>query len=870
MAQTQAQEATETEPIAEDVDVDVIFVTGSHIRRKLQSNSASPISVLGSEDITATGAKNVADFTQNMTFNTGAQNNVDAFTQLSTTGTSSMNLRGLGVASTLILINGRRQVLTGTTTNDGLSFVDTNTLAPMIAIDRVEVLKDGASALYGSDAVAGVVNFITRSKFEGLEISSDYQTVTGEGSQGDYNLQGILGVQGDRGGLVAAVSYMDRTPLTTEERRLSRTGATDDGSGLGNPGTFFGVPNAGGPLIDPTGCEEFGGIPDVRGTGPQGDIGFCRFDFGRFFNLVPKESRIQAYVTGNYEITDNIEFKTEFSYARSRSSRGNSASFPNLTFPTVPADNPGNPFGVPVSFFGRALGNGENVEAAENFFESDTWRLSTSLTGELDNGWYWEMAYTRGSNDYLASLEDTLADEFQNSLNGFGGTNCSGPTDNNAIPGQGGCLYFNPFATSFTTIPNDPDVFNGFIGNQVRDSSSRLTVIDAITSGDLFELPSGAVAAAIGVQYREEKLADNYDDLSNQDSFVFLIGNPDFSDSRDVKAAFVEASVPILDSLELQLALRYEDYGGAIGDTLDPKIAAIFTPLDNLAFRGSFSTSFRAPSLFQISGASTTVSNVSDPITDATFFVAVRAVGNETLQPETSEAWNFGISFEPIEELVFDVDYWRFDFSDVIIRENHQAVVNATPQDPTRVIRAGDSLAGPIVRVNVNFANASSVKTDGIDFSLKYALDTDYGTFRPFVDGTYILNYDLNDPQAGAVEGAGNRNFTNFGTSTPQLRFNTGVSWALGAHSINSYVRYIDSYVDDANDVTIGNHTTVDLQYNLNLAEVFNYDAGAVLSIGALNIFDNDIPQVFTNAGFDSKVHDPRGRMVYFRIKAGF
>jgi len=850
------------------IEIEEVVVTGSYIRRASQFDSASPITTIGSEGIRATGAKTVADITQNMTINTGAQNNPDAFTQIATTGTSNFNLRGLGVASTLVLLNGRRQVLTGVTTNDGLSFVDTNALMPMIAVDRVEVLKDGAAALYGSDAVAGVVNFITRDNFEGLELSGDYQAVTDQGSQRDYNIQGILGIQGDAGGVILSASYTDRTPLTTGERRLSRP--QDDSSALGNPGAFFGVPGfpAGTPVIDPTGCEEFGGILQVFSETPEGvpDPGFCRFDFGDFFNLVAEEQRIQTFARGNYQITDSITFKTELAYSRNSGTRGNSPTFPVLTSPTVPADHPGNVFGVPVNFFGRAIGNGG--VASDNKFESDTWRLSTTLTGEMDNGWYWEVGYTRASNEFEVSIRDTLSQKFQDALNGFGGPNCNVST---GVAGEGDCLYFNPFSTSFTTLPNDPAVFDVFLADLTQKASSRLTVIDAVASGELFEMPAGAVGIAVGFQYREESLAQNFNKEANQDQFAFLIGNPNFDDERSIYAVFAEASVPVMENLELQVALRFEDYGGTIGDTLNPKIAAIYRPTDNLTVRGSFSTSFRAPSIFQTAGTSTTLNQVSDPVTGGTFFAGVRAVGNPGVQPEESQAWNFGLSYEPIENLTIDLDYWRFDFTDVIIQENFQAILDAFPQDTDRVVRAGDPLNGPVIRVNTNFANASSVETDGLDFSVRYVLDTDFGTIQPSFEGTYILNYDLIDPQAGVVDGAGNRNFRNFGTSTPELRFNAGVAWIMGAHSVNGYVRYIDSYTDDQNaGIAVDSHTTVDLQYNLDIGETLGYEQGAVLTVGAINLFDQAPPQLFTNAGFDSKVHDPRGRLFYVRGTISF
>ena len=870
-AQAQAQDDEDA--------IEEVVVTGSYIRRTSQFDSPSPIQNVDATQLESIGAKNIADVVQTLTINTGSQNNPDAFTQNSTTGTSNFNLRGLGVASTLVLLNGKRQVLTGLPTNDGLNFVDTSSLVPLIAVDNIEILKDGAAALYGSDAVAGVVNFRTRDDFEGLEITGDYQFVSDEGDQSEYVLQALYGAQGDRSSVIAAISYTDRQPLTTAEKRLSRP--QDDTSALGNPGAYFltappvaGL--AGVPLIDP-GCAAAGGGPILLAppgaAGPFGDIGFCGFDFGDFFNLIPDETRLNGFARGAFQLTDSIEANMEVGFARNRVIRGNSPTFPNLLGPVVPTSNPGNIYGQPVIFFGRAIGNGGEVSPSRN--ELDTWRFSGGLEGEFDNGWFWELSYVGGKNESVNDTEDTLGQEFQDALNGFGGTRCDGPTNPAAQPGVGPCSYFNPFATSFTTIPNSQDTIDSFIASQVLDTTSELQTVQGVISGELFEMNAGMASIAIGGQWRKEELQHDYNSLANADRFAFVIGNPDFDADRDVNAAFVELALPIADTFDLQLAVRYEDYGGATGSTTDPKIAGIFRPTDTFTARASYSTAFRAPSLFQQFGGSTSLNQVSDPLNPGgAFFAAVRSSANPNLTPEESDTYNIGFSFEPTDGLVLDLDYWSFEFTDVIIQENFQAVINANPSDPTRVVR---SAGGQILQVNVGFVNASEVTTSGVDFSAKYDWDTSAGLFRPFIEGTYVLEYDLEDPQAGSVDGAGRRNFTNFGTSTPELRFNAGVGWINGAHSANLFARYISAYDDDQNpDATTGalpeidSWTSFDAQYSIDTAVLLDREVAPILTFGAINLTGEDPPQVFTNGGFDSKVHDPRGRMFYIRFKQAF
>lgn len=840
---------------------DTVIAVGSQIKRKAQEDFASPVANIGDQEIASTGAKSIADLTQTLTINTGAENNPDAFTQNGTTGTSNINLRGLGVQSTLILLNGRRQVLSAATTNGGFNFVDTASLVPLIAIDNVEILKDGASATYGSDAVAGVVNFSTFQNYDGVKLSANYQTVDGFPSD-ELLLQGLFGKNFDNANFLGAISYTDRSPLTTEERRLSRP--QDDTSSLGNPGAFFPVsgPLAGNPLIDP-GCAAAGGFPNVLAPGTALgiplDVGFCGFDFGDFFNLVAEEERLTGLLQANIDFSDNISWTAELTYADNVAIRGNSPTFPFLQTgsafipashpnfdPTLAALTPGG-----AVFFGRAIGNGGDV--SPNVTESDTYRFSTELEGSLDNGYDWRVSLTRAANRHIISTEDTVVDNFQCALSGT----CA------ATGGPSG--FFNPFSSSFTTAPNSPEILDFVIDTQVRDSTSALTVVEAVVS----KVFDNGLAVAVGGQFRGEDYDTVLDPISNADGFGFLIGDQDFEGDQDVYAVFAEAIYSVNDQLEFQLAGRFEDYGGSIGSTFDPKAAVLFRPTDAISLRGSVSTSFRSPSVFQQFGQSTVLEQVADPANGgAAAFVAARTVGSEDLTPEESTAFNIGATFAPDFGLEVSVDYFSFDFSDVIIAENTTAVLNADPLGPDVIRVGGDGTAanpGTIVQINKNFVNASSVQTSGIDFDVRYTLDTGAGTFVPFVGGTFVTEYDLDDPQAGDIDGAGNRNFTNFGTSVPELRFNAGIGWQHGPHSLNGFARHISGYDDDQNPgEEIDAHTTFDAQYKLRVGEfIDNLGEGTTLTLGVINATDEDPPQVFTNGGFDSKVHDPRGRLFY-------
>ncbi len=865
----QAQDAADDE-----IAIEEVVVTGTYLRGKSQYNSPSPIAVIGANNLNQIGASNVADLVQTLTINNGAQNNPDAFTQNGTTGTSNFNLRGLGVASTLVLLNGRRQVVAGTTTNDGIAFVDTSSLVPQIAVQRIEIVKDGAAAIYGTDAVAGVVNFITDDDFEGIEVSAKYQTLTDQGSQSDQLYEAKFGWGNDTTHIMGAFSYYDRSALTTRERRLSEP--ADDSSILGNPGAYY-VPSiiaAVGsvvPAIDPTGCEEFGGFANVAADIGIARLGTCGFDFGDYFNLVPEEDRKQAYLVATQQLGGGHELRVEGAWAKTSAIRGNSPTFPYLQLGSagVPDYHPENPFGQGVTFLGRAIGNGGEV--SNNLFDSETWRFNIELTGDISDNWSYDVGFTIADNQYLIQTKDVVTANFQSALAGFGGNSCDSAA---GVPGANGCLFYNPFATSFTTAPNSQEVLDYVIGTQITDGSSSTKVFDAVLSGAIADLPAGEVGLAVGLQYRNEEWGRDYDDVSNNDGYAFLIGNSDFGESRDAVGLFAEALVPITEQLDLSLAIRNESYGGTIGSTTDPKISLLYRPTDSLALRGSYSTSFRAPSVLQDAGETTSLEQVSDPVTGGTAFAAVRASlnGREArgIRPETGRAWNFGASYQGDSGFALDLDYWNYKFEDVIIVENSQAVVNEFATDASRVIRAGGE-GGTILIVVVDFVNASSVETQGFDINARYTFDTDYGTFQPFFEATHVLKYDLDDPQAGEVDGAGNRNFSNFGSPTPKWRFNTGMSFTTDRHDVRFYVRHISGMDDDQNAGSrVGSMTTVDAQYTLSLDGLFEGADGSSLQVGVINAFDKAPPYVSTNGGYESRTHDPRGRSVYARITAAF
>ncbi len=893
--------------------IEEIIVTGSYIRRASQFDSPSPLTSIGFEQIEDLGVNEISDVIERMTINTGSQNNPDAFTQNLSTGTTNINLRGLGVNSTLVMLNSRRQVHSAVATNRGNNFVDTSALPPMIAFDRIETLKDGATALYGSDAVAGVVNFITRSDFEGFDVQLDLQTIDGH-PQNDRQISALYGVGNDRTHLLAAFSVLDRKPLSTADKRLSST--TDDLSAVGSPGSFIVPTLPGNPAFAPVWTAAFDtnfngvadlveptlGLPPVPGAltpifadractavaaqdpkvvsgivqsvpSPAGDIGIglCRFDFGSFFSVVPEEKRTTAFLQLDHAFSDRLDGRFEVHVADNDAIRYNSPSFPKTERTPISVNHPDNPYGTGVLWIGRIIGGGGTPSLTTH--GSRTWRMAASLTGDFNDTWGWDAGFQQSENNFVATAVDTVADRMRNALAGLGGPGCDPAT---GAPGVGGCSYLNPFGSSLTgtgTV-NSPELIDYIQGAYDLDATTRLTTLDGVVTGEIGELPGGPTGLAVGVQVRGEESDSDYSEIANRDGFMFVVGNPDFAGSRDVAAAFVELLLPVSDTLDVQLAARVEDYGGGL-DSADPKVTLLWRPSDAFALRGSVGTSFRAPSLFQAFGTQTTLEELTDPLVPGTTqFLPVRTQPNlsgKTLNPETADVMNVGFTWSFGSGLEIGADYWSFDYTDVIIQQNAQALLNAAAAgDANALLQIERGPTGGLVRVNSFYDNASSLKTDGFDLSAAYSTEVAAGSFRLGTQATLVSSYDLVDPQAGSIDGAGRRNFANFATSVPKMRANVFLNWRRDVHGINVYVNFIDSYLDDQGGPealnTIASHNTVDAQYNVALESV----AGLTVSLGAFNLFNEDPPKVDTNGGFDSKVHDPRGRLIYAKLAVSF
>lgn len=896
-AYAQVQPADDTTRAAEQVEQNAesapeensIVVTGSLIRSK-DFNSVSPVQTVDQGIIANTGAISVQDLFKGLTANAGSQ---QANEQNALQGLSQFSLRGLGVGSTLTLINGRRAGLAPVTDGTGQLFTDSNAF-PVNAIERIEVLTDGASATYGSEAVAGVVNIITRKNFEGLELTADARTSVVDA----YQVGLAFGQQFDRGRFTLFTNYRRQTGAFRSEidiiKRLDSANAAGIGalyiSGTGSPGRISrAVPSGstftlGSTLADPD-CVAGGGVLTAATA--------CSYPFIDQRRVIAGEERIQTLGQFDYELTDNLTLWSELSYSRNEIRDAIGGTVLNRTQVAggflVPASHPFNYFvdngatgiryagptefannpalqAVNVIFRGRPIGAAGDGEAAPDLVTTfNNQRFAAGLDYELSESLTLSGSFTYAENSYKRSQpHDFDSGLFQQALirgiwNPFG-TAISNPTlvgkDGRSLAGN-----TDEELNTFSFVINDT-------GKTVQQAVELV-----LSGGTGIDLSGGEISFAVGGQYRSvgfENIPDGrrQSGANGRDEIEPAIPYT----TQDVYAAFGEIALPVVDRLNISAALRYEDYGSTGGSTVDPKISAKFDLTDFLSLRGSYGTSFQAPSIRQVAG---TVSNssVNDPPNPGSFNVTVFTSGSANLQSQSASNLNLGVILNTDFGLKMSVDYFTYKYRNLILPEGDPQFivdeVRAGRLAASRVVRDG---AGQLRQVFTQFQNRGDASAAGIDINLRFAPRLFDNTDIIF-DATSTIITTFRSTDFTGLDGRGDlkgsRNFANAFGSVPDFKLNAGVTIERGSHGFNVSGRYIGEYTDDQTRRPLKSQLTVDARYTLSLDSFLSGDATS-LTFGAINLFDIDPPALTVRPGYDNEVHDIRGRQLYVSLKHKF
>jgi len=875
-----------------DEPVEDVVVTGSYIKGSSQ-DGAAPVDIVSRETIEDIGAATVADITSYLTVDSGSENNADSFTSGSTQGTSNINLRGLGLSSTLVLIDGRRNTVAASQANDGSVFVDTNSI-PVVAIERVEILKEGAASIYGSDAVAGVSNFILRRDFSGFEIDISQQK-TDVGSQTDDRFSFIVGDEFNGSNIVFAYSKLDRSPLRGTDGNLSKfsqlafstfgtsyliyppgpltgegaippslyTTSVDSGPYAGDYTILEYVPDAN--------CVENKGLllpqPDSAIGGPGGTL--CGFYYGDRFNYINDEDHTSMYAS--FKSTLNNGMGIELDYMKSNvdvNDNPQSPSYPALSYLTlaniVMPGVAGNPFDYPILFRGRALGSSYPSPIAPREHEND--RLSFGLNGTLKNGFDWDFHITNSSSSSYIFQPDTSTSRFRNAIDGTNGA-------------PGSWNLFDPTA-------NTQELINYISSGEERNVDASLTAVDLILTGNMNDIDIAA-----GVQFKKESYKIERNDasvavfasdgsISQQSDLIFLGGGRENDDDRSSFALFVEASKDINDKLEVNGAVRFENLES--DNSFNPKLSARYKVSDQLVLRGSFSTSFREPSLVQIYSDLVALEPLQDFNVDGeevggTQFVRVAIKSNSDLKPEESDNVNFGAIWTPNDQVSLTADYWMIDYDNVITKENAQGKLVSNPTSPD-IVRS--DATGTIVGMTTRTFNAENVEAAGLDVEGKYAFASTIGDIVLGFKTAHISKYEIPNGTGGMQDVVGQFNYNNFARSMPESKSLLSAELIRGNHTVKAFYRMISDYKTNRSFTTgygpiaasrgftsnIDKFNTLDVKYSYDMSM---NNGNVKFTLGVNNATDEEPPLVFDDANFsyDPKHHDVRGRMVYLGFK---
>ncbi|MFG6447601.1 TonB-dependent receptor [Roseateles sp. BYS180W] len=852
-----------------------VQVTGSSIKRIVDTDTALPISVISADELRSTGINTAEGALAKIAASQSTQGSSQTIGS-GTGGVAYANLRGLGANKTLVLLNGRR-VASFAFSSAG---VDLNSI-PFAALDRVEVLRDGASAIYGTDAIGGVINFITKKDYRGGDVAFSYAKPQDEGGvKRGLTLSGGFGDLESQGfNLWASVDRQDNERIRAIWRDFGATGLIPERGVLKTSGTTFPANLSQGEIAgNPTAAAGCKPPFSVRLT-PTATT--CRFDYTAFIDIVPDTRLTTGLIKGTAKVGDHyislehIASKNE-NTARVAPDPVTGVSVPT-TSPYYPSTFPGLDLTKPVTVGWRMTPAG----ARTNKSIVDAQRTALTTDGSIGN---W---------DYRAGLLHATSKGKQTIVDGY---------VNKSLIAKGladGKL--NPFGDA------DAAALALIDAAKIRDTYSRATgkttSFDFNASTLLGKLPGGQLGLSVGAEYRKESYRnDSVDDIVNNvpslGASAYHVGG-----KRNVSALSTEFLVPIVKELELTVAGRIDKYSD-FGSTYNPKIALRFTPIKSLNIRTSFNTGFRAPSLDEVFGPQA-ITYTQDPYDDpllcpngkvANGGLATRDCGqqgqlltggNLNLKPEKSKTFSLGVAFEPVKDLTASVDYWNIRITDSISAVAEQALFADPAKYANRYFRCKDLPAATqaladrcqgewagsnaLAYVKALNDNLGGVKTDGFDLALGYGFKSALGQFQLGLESTYVRSYeyqrDKGDPY---VQNAGR-----YVDSTPVLRWKHALSssWKHGDIGANVGVRYNSGYVDqNAVAAQYFNHVKA---YTLTDASVtYSGIKFLKLTLGVNNLFDAKPP--FSNQGttfqqgYDPRLTDPYGRTWTLRAAAKF
>lgn len=857
-----------------DLGVEEVLVTGTLIRGS--QPIGSPLITVDRSEIERTGYATLQDVMRTLPQNVPSRDSeltgvVGGFGSDNTSYGTGIDLRGLGPDATLTLLNGRRLAPAGIS-----SFVDISAI-PLAMVDRIEIVPDGSSALYGSDAIGGVVNVRLREDYEGVETRLRYGRLT-DGDVPESDLSQIFGTGWGSGHLFLGYEYYERDSLSSSARRFTndsdlRAFGGDNFSGLeSNPGNIIQVGDV--PLSlaipadqDGTALSEAQLLPDTVNLQ----------NLRAFDELLPRHRRQSAVLSLSQTVGAQVKLFADVLYTdhdyRHRDERS------------------GVTFVVPESNAYRQLNNlfpgaGDMVMAynlTSDFGPATKSGSSRAVSGSVGGSFQVGESWVAETSLRYGKVRESVADpQFVDMV-----------ALSDALASSDLATAFNPFADGSNT---DPSVLSALLGRLDQKSETEIKSINVSADGNLFAAPGGTAKAAVGGEIREESY--RFSDITTSASGDAAASAFFLPRERTVRAAFAEFTFPVFGTenarpgfqrVDLSLSGRYEDYSD-IGESTAPKFGINWSPVGGITFRGSLGRSFKAPLLKDLGTLSEAaygpIPAEFDPLaTDDSTLILLLGGGNRNLKPEKAKTWTLGVQFAPLSNGSprLDLNYFHVDLKDrvrfpastlipifqtpdlypgVLIRNPTDAQIQAalasvdhdefvpSPTPPVEAI------------VDFRLQNIAAVEVDGLDMSSSYRLATRAGDFLLAVSGSYLFAYDerfsSTAPSTSVVSTMGR---------PADLRLRGGFSWSRGNLIGSAFANYVDDYRDTLSvpNRRIDSWTTVDVQLSYSMKGLLgDFIESADLSLSATNVLDKQPPFANwpTGFGFDAANADPYGRRI--------
>jgi len=872
-----------------------VTVTGSNIKRT-DTETASPVQTITREDIQASGKTTIADVILGLN---GASNGSVpmSFGVGFAAGASGVSLRGLGANSTLVLLNGRRMAPYGLADDGQRTFVDLSTI-PLDAVERVEIVKDGASAIYGSDAIAGVVNIITKQDYKGLILNASYsQTRYGDGKSPKASITGGFGdMSKDKYNLFFTLEAQKVGEIRLSDR-ASRNGLGDPdimshgydlgtGTGYGGyqiSGTTVSSSNYGYArpaagqnsgtvsgsyvqLATPAGCVTPAAITALGYTG-------CTYNQLDYIQVQPKEDKVNFLTRGTLEFSPSLQAFAEFGIFKSKVSTTYTPSavsgswadpvggtVKNNATITIGPNHPDNPFpgqNARLRYLTADLGGRDNV------YDTTVIRLLEGLKGNAFN-WDWEAAvlYTQSSTKETTTgyIRDSVLRDYLN------GTNASGMNPTLTYYRLGLNSGLNSAATNAAIAP--------LIENRQKTS---ITSIDVKATRELAQLSGGALSLALGGEFRREKV-DSPPRPYTFEADIIGLGYSGFAAQRNVGALYAELSAPVLKNLELNAAIRTDQYTD-YGNSTTPKVGIKYSPIPQVLIRGTYAEGFRAPGPAESGvsvGGAAGYTNVVDPVrcpvtglaADCNVQVLAISTANPLVKPEKSKSFTLGLVIEPIKDTSVSIDYWQIKRTNEILGADPATVLGNPGGFPSAVITrnpdAVDGLpgvtgSGTLISVGAPYTNGPSTKVSGVDLDLRQRMNLgEAGKLTGSLTWTHLLHFKRTLEDGTTYEYAGTDGPTSLSSSAgmPKDKATLALTWDRGPLSLTGTVNYVSGtknveyegdpngcllYFSDGSDAPgpgckAGSFTTFDLTGKYQVTKALQVYGGIT------NLFDRAAP----------------------------